>query len=200
MNNSVRLIIGALLALPVAGGLFFIMQYMIATADPQIDDSNTTKLADIHMPEVEIETNINEKKPDKPDDPEEPPPEFETPDVDVDLDVELVNVAPAAQIELNISGSGISASDGEFLPIMKAPAIYPRRASERGIEGYCTVEYTVTAAGSVRDPVVVDCSSPVFERASIKAALKFKYKPRVVDDEAIEVPGVQNRFLYELEE
>ncbi|MDA0651131.1 MAG: energy transducer TonB, partial [Proteobacteria bacterium] len=32
-----------------------------------------------------------------------------------------------------------------------------------------------------------------------KASEKFKYKPRVVDGEAIEVAGVQNKFTYELE-
>ena len=46
-RNFTRLIFGALLAIPVAGGLFFIMQYLIATADPKIDDSKTRKVADI---------------------------------------------------------------------------------------------------------------------------------------------------------
>ena len=36
-RNLIRLIIGAVLAVPVAGGLFFIMQYLIASADPKID-------------------------------------------------------------------------------------------------------------------------------------------------------------------
>ena len=70
-RNFVRLIIGGLLAIPVAGGLFFIMQYLIASADPKIDDKKQTKLADIFMPEREIETQI-EQKPDKVDDPEQP--------------------------------------------------------------------------------------------------------------------------------
>jgi len=46
-RNLFRLLIGGLLAIPVAGGLFFIMQYLIASADPKIDDSKTRKLADI---------------------------------------------------------------------------------------------------------------------------------------------------------
>ncbi len=75
MNNISRLFFGALLAIPVAGGLFFIMQYLIATADPEIDETKTRKLADIHMPEREIETNVKEQKPDKVEDPEEPPPD-----------------------------------------------------------------------------------------------------------------------------
>ena len=199
-RNFIRLIIGGLLALPVAGGLFFIMQYLIASADPKIDDSKQRKLADIHMPEREIETNVNEQKPDKVDDPEEPPPDLSTPDVDMDMDVEVINIAPQASIDVEIDSTGLSASDGEYLPIVKVAPIYPRRAQTRGISGYCIVEYTVTSSGAIRDPVAVDCQpAGVFEKASVKASLKFKYKPRVVDGEAIEVAGVQNKFTYELE-
>ncbi len=200
-RNLFRLIIGALLAIPVAGGLFFIMQYLIATADPKIDDSKQRKLADIHMPEREIETNVKEAKPDKVEDPEEPPPDLDTPDVDMDMDVEVVNTAPRAQVDVEISSSGMATSDGEYLPIVKVAPIYPRRAQTRGITGYCIVEYTVTTSGAIRDPRAVDCQPEgVFESASLKAAEKFKYKPRVVDGEAIEVAGVQNKFTYELEQ
>ena len=152
------------------------------------------------MPEREIETNI-EQKPDKIDDPEEPPPDLDTPDVDMDMDVEVVNIAPQAQVDVSIGTGGGLTNDGEYLPIVKVAPIYPRRAQTRGISGYCIVEYTVTASGAIRDPVAVDCDpSGVFEKASVKASLKFKYKPRVVDGEAIEVPGVQNKFTYELEQ
>ncbi len=200
-RNFIRLIIGAALAIPVAGGLFFIMQYLIASADLQLDDSKARKVADIHMPERAIETNLAEQKPDKPDDPEEPPPDLDTPDIDMDVNVEAVNMAPNTGVDVAIAGTGgLSASDGEYLPIVKVAPIYPRRAQTRGIEGYCIVEYTVTKSGSIRDPQAVDCQpSGIFERASLKASLKFKYKPRVVDGEAIEVAGVQNKFTYELE-
>lgn len=200
-RNLFRLFIGALLAVPVAGGLFFIMQYLIAMADPKIDDSKQRRLADIHMPEREIETNLKEQKPDKVDDPEEPPPDLDTPDVDMDMDVEVINLAPAAQVDVSISSSGMATGDGEYLPIVKVAPIYPRRAQTRGISGYCIVEYTVTASGAIRDPKAVDCEpAGVFEKASVKASLKFKYKPRVVDGVAIEVGGVQNKFTYELEQ
>jgi len=112
-----------------------------------------------------------------------------------------VNMAatPKQQVKIS-SGLGLSASDGEYLPIVKVAAVYPRRAQTRGITGYCIVEYTVTTSGATRDPVAVDCQpAGVFDRASVKAALKFKYKPRVIDGEAVEVAGVRNRFIYELE-
>ena len=200
-RNLIRLIIGAVLAVPVAGGLFFIMQYLIASADPKIDDSKQRKLADIHMPDREIETNVSEKKPDKVDDPEEPPPDMATPDLNMDMSVEVVNMAPAAAVDVSINSSGMASGDGEYLPIVKVAPIYPRRAQTRGISGYCIIEYTVTTSGAIKDPVAVDCQPEgVFEKASLKASLKFKYKPRVVDGEPIEVAGVQNKFTYELEQ
>ena len=153
------------------------------------------------MPEREIETNLKEQKPDKVEDPEEPPPDLDTPDVDMDMDVEVLNVAPTAQVDVSIESSGMSSGDGEYLPIVKVAPIYPRRAQTRGITGYCIVEYTVTASGAIRDPKAVDCQpAGVFDAASVKAATKFKYKPRVVDGVAIEVGGVQNKFTYELEQ
>jgi protein TonB len=199
-RNIIRLIIGASLAVPVAGGLFFIMQYLIASADPKIDSEKQRRLADIHMPEREIESQV-EQKPDKVDDPDEPPPDLDTPDIDMDMDVDVVNTAPQASVDVDIGVGGGLSNDGEYLPIVKVAPIYPRRAQTRGISGYCIVEYTVTTSGAIRDSRAVDCQpSGVFEKASVKASLKFKYKPRVIDGEPIEVPGVQNKFTYELEQ
>jgi periplasmic protein TonB len=200
-RNVVRLFLGGLLALPVAGGLFFVMQYLIASADPDIDHSKATKLADILMPEREIETQI-EQKAEKVEDPEEPPPDLDAPDLDMDSEsLDVVNIAPQTQVDISVTTGTMTQGDGEYLPIVKVAPIYPRRAQSRGITGYCIVEYTVTTSGAIRDPRAVDCQpSGVFDDASVKAALKFKYKPRVVDGVAIEVPGVQNKFTYELED
>ncbi|MHA7815921.1 MAG: energy transducer TonB [Pseudohaliea sp.] len=198
-NSLVRSLVGALVAVPVALGLFFLMQALI-DREYQQEDVKNRKIADIVVPEREIDINVKETKPEKVEDPEEPPPEMEPMEVDFDTDLNVANVAPGASVDVSISSSGMSAGDGEYLPIVKVAPIYPRRAQTRGITGYCIVEYTVTKSGSIRDPRPVDCEpSGVFERASVKAAEKFKYKPRVVDGEAIEVAGVQNKFTYELE-
>jgi protein TonB len=198
-NSLVRSLLGALVAVPVALGLFFLMQALI-DREYQQEDIKNRKIADIVVPEREIDINVKETKPEKVEDPEEPPPEMEPMEVDFDTDLNVANIAPGASVDVSISSSGMAAGDGEYLPIVKVAPIYPRRAQTRGITGYCIVEYTVTKSGSIRDPRPVDCEpSGVFERASVKAAEKFKYKPRVVDGEPIEVAGVQNKFTYELE-
>ena len=79
--------------------------------------------------------------------------------------------------------------------------MYPRRAQTRGIEGYVILEFVVTKTGSVRDPVVIEAKPPgIFNRAALQAALKFKYKPKVVNGEPIDVAGVQNRITFELQD
>ena len=200
--NYLRVLIGAGLAAVVTTGLFYLMPLLIEMADKSLDDSPAMKIADITMPDRDIEVNTKEAKPDKPDDPEEPPPDLDQPEIDdVDVNPDAINMSPNMSGDLKIGlGAGLGGADGEYLPIVKVAPMYPRRANSRGVEGYCTVEYTVTKSGSIRDPVAVDCQPKgYFERASVKAAAKFKYKPRVIDGDAIDVLGVQNRFTYELE-
>lgn len=199
--NYLRVLIGAGFAAVVTTGLFYLMPLLIEMADKTLDEKPAMKIADITMPDREIETNVKEAKPDKPDDPEEPPPDLDQPELDdVDINPDALNMSPQSTLAVKIGLGGFGSADGEYLPIVKVAPMYPRRANSRGIEGYCTVEYTVTKTGAIRDPVAVDCNPKgYFERASVKAAGKFKYKPRVVDGEAIDVLGVQNRFTYELE-
>ena len=202
MPATLRSVLGAVAAVPIALGLFYLMQSLIDTQFEQ-EDVKTRKIADIVVPDKVIETNLKEVLPEKVEDPDEPPPDMEPLDFDTDLDMSTANMAPTVAVTVNINASGLSSGDGEYLPIVKVAPIYPRRAQTRGITGYCIVTYTVTTTGAIRDPYVEnesDCTPKgIFERASLKAALKFKYKPRVVDGEAIEVAGVQNKFTYELE-
>ena len=199
MGSSGRVVVGAVFSIPVALALFLIMQSLI-NKDYEQEDIKARKIADIVVPDKTIETNFKEVLPEKIEDPEEPPPDLEPIQFDTQLDMNVANTAPTTGISINLSSSGMSSGDGEYLPIVKVAPIYPRRAQTRGISGYCIVEYTVTKTGSIRDPFAVDCQPKgVFERASVKASLKFKYKPRVVDGEPIEVAGVRNKFTYELE-
>ena len=42
-------------------------------------------------------------------------------------------------------------------------------------------------------------TTSVFDRAAIAAAEQFKYQPRVQDGVAVDVHGVRNRFVFELD-
>jgi outer membrane transport energization protein TonB (TC 2.C.1.1.1) len=176
------------------------MHFLILRNMTEPQEAEEFKIPDITMPEREITTEYDTRKPDKPDEPEEPPPdlpepEFDNPDVNTEI-----SFAPQIDTGVQIAGIGGFNSDGDYLPIVKVSPKYPSRALNRGLEGYCTVEYTVTSSGETRDITVVDCPDTVFASASVKAAQKFKYKPKVVDGEPIEVPGVRNRFTFQMGE
>lgn len=102
----------------------------------------------------------------------------------------------------DFGGFGAQA-DGDFLPIVRVAAQYPRRAMQQGIEGYAIVELTVGADGTVSPGsiTVVDAAPQgVFDKEAQKAAAKFKYKPRVVNGVAQPVSGVRYRFSFNLAE
>ena len=100
----------------------------------------------------------------------------------------------------NLPGQNLAFSNAEYLPIVKVAPVYPQAALRRRLEGVCTVAYNVTTTGSVKDVQVMQCDYEEFHRPSLEAALKFKYKPRVIDGKAVEVPGVRNKFTYVIEQ
>ena len=202
-GSSLRYGSGFALGLVITLFLFWFMQYMIVTADRSLDESSRGSLVDFVRVQRDETIERKQRKPEKPPEPDAPPPQPPTPQLD-NLDPTAEKIAiQAAPVETDIEMSGgfsLGVGEGDYLPIVKVAPIYPRRAQTRGITGYCIVEYTVTKTGSIRDPFAVDCQPKgIFERASLKASEKFKYKPRVVDGEPIEVAGVQNKFTYELE-
>ena len=87
----------------------------------------------------------------------------------------------------------------QYLPISKQAPDYPQRALDKGIEGDCTVEYSVTPQGKVDNPKIVGNCHPAFIRPSLVAAATFRYQPRLVDGQAVTVPGVRNTFHYKIQ-
>ena len=87
----------------------------------------------------------------------------------------------------------------QYLPISKQAPDYPQRALDKGIQGDCTVEYSVTPQGTVDNPKVVGYCHPAFIRPSLVAAATFRYQPRVIDGQAVTVPGVRNTFHYKIQ-
>jgi len=107
---------------------------------------------------------------------------------------------PAKDPKIDFVGLGGHA-DGDYLPLVRVEPQYPRRAQERGIEGYAVVELTVSPDGSVpAESVVVVEAEPagIFDANSVKAAQKFKYKPKVVNGVGQTVTGVRYRFTFNL--
>lgn len=186
----------------VTASLLFTMQYLIASGRSALTETRDFHFVDFVRVEREESISRKKPKPKKPPTPDQPPPDMPQPKQDaVDPTMGVIGVSPVStSLDMSVGGFGLAVADGDYLPIVKVAPIYPRRALSRGIEGHVIVEFTVTRAGTVRDPVVVESTSSVFERAALAAVLKFKYKPRVVDGEPIEVAGVRNKITFVLED
>ncbi|WP_339862004.1 energy transducer TonB [Paremcibacter congregatus] len=198
-----RYSLATIFAILITFSLFWGMQYLIAldsNAKKEKIEGQKVEIGEVRQAQ-EIEQKI--RKPDKPEEADTPP---ETPEMDMDTNIDNVNtgieigMAPVTA-EVSVSGGGgFAASDGDYLPIVKVAPVYPRRAQERGLSGYVIVEFTVTKLGTVVDAKVVESTNSVFDRNAIKAALKFKYKPKVVDGVPIDVAGVLHKITFEMAE
>ena len=203
-DGITRLAIGLILGVFVTLGLLWTMQNLIERADRSLDEGGRGHLVDFVRLKRSEAIQRRQAKPKKPPTPDNPPPQPPTPRLDnLDPTAEKIAISAApVSTDIDLSGGGFSLGigEGDYLPIVKVAPIYPQRALSRGVEGYCVVEYTVTKLGAIRDPYVIEsqCTSSLFHRASMQAALKFKYKPRVMDGVAIDVPGVRNQFTYEI--
>ena len=204
-GNIVRMMVGIVIGVVVTAALFWFMQYLIETADRELNEGASGHLVDFVRLKRDERVKRRQLKPKKPPPPDAHPPQPPTPQLDsLNPNAEKIAIS-AAPVETDIEMSGgfsLGVGEGDYLPIVKVAPIYPQRALARSIEGYCVVQYVVTKSGTIRDPFVVEdqCTSSLFHRASVQAAMKFKYKPRVLDGVAVEVPGVQNKFTYEIQE
>ena len=195
-----RYAISIVLGASVTFALLFVMQLLIATGRGAITEARAFRIVDFVRVERQSIVETKKEKPEKPPEPEQAP-DMPSPDMldSFDSSMAVSMSSPVINASLNIGGVGFGVSDGEYLPIVKVAPIYPARAASRGLEGYVILEFTVTRAGTVRDVFVVESTSSIFERAATTAAYKFKYKPRVIDGEPVEVPGVRNKITFVLE-
>jgi len=198
-----RYAISIAVGISVTLSLLFIMQLLIEHAEDAIVKDRTRYELDFVRIKRNETLNTEDLTPEKPQKPPELPPELPPQDLDnIDPSAPTINIAPPpASTNIDIGGpGGMNIAEGDYLPIVRVAPIYPARALSRGVEGYVDMSFTVTATGTVKDPIVEYSTSSLFERAATRAVLKFKYKPRVVDGVPVEVVGVKTRISFRIEE
>ena len=198
----VRVTFSAFLGALITVSLLWVMHYLIATGVTAFSEEQSFRFVDFVRVQRDERTQVKDDRVERPPEPQAPPPM--QPDRQLDnLDTvggSVIGVsAPRVDHDVSLGRDGFF-SDGEYMPIVQVAPQYPRRAAERGLEGYVTLEFVVTRQGTVRDPVVIESSSSMFDRAAIDAVMRFRYRPRVIDGEPVEVPGVRFRITFELED
>ena len=192
------LILGVLISL----GLFFLMQSLIDSGEQNTNASSEGQIMEfIRIREDETLSIKDRRKPQKPKPPKEPPPppklivekqvkptmnriKIEIPNID------LPSIAGGGPFLGNWAGNPLA--EGDVLPIVRIDPQWPREALVEGIEGYVVVEVTIGADGSVKDVRVIQ-SEPrrMFDRNVIRAVLKWKFKPRIINGVPVERKAIQ---------
>ena len=196
-----RYLSAVVLAIGVTFSLIFIMSQLIASGNPVMTDEAAGQIVDFVRIKQDETVRTKDRKVEKPEKPEVPPPAMPKHQMDPLKINNRVDAGFSFNTALDISADSLATGDGDYLPIVKVAPEYPRRALQRGIEGYVVVEFLVTKLGTVENVVVIEANPPgYFERAAIKAASRFKYKPKVINGEPVDVAGVRNKITFQLEE
>jgi protein TonB len=192
MRFLVAIVSGVVMALL----LFLLMHALIGGRDGFQRPEDTGRVVDfVRVRADEIVQTRERQVPKKPPPPDKPPPppqlqtqapqqqvkqvlDIETPDISVGFTGGPV-VAAGWQ-------AGDNMGDGDIIPIVRIEPSYPRDAALKGIEGYVKVMLTILPDGSVGEARVIDANPPrIFNREAIRAVLRWKFKPRIVDGQAV---------------
>jgi protein TonB len=182
--------------------LFLLMQSLISPAKDDLLDKPRQRVADFLMPAHQLNLIQQIEKPEKPELVEQPPMPMDLPQQEqASPDNVRLEVAPLnANLDIQLGGIGLGTGDGEYLPLVRPPPVYPRYALKRGLEGYVIVEFTVTQAGAVISPRIIEGNPPgVFDNAALQALKRYKYKPKMVDGAPVNVAGVRQKFTFKLD-
>ncbi|MXZ43562.1 MAG: energy transducer TonB [Gammaproteobacteria bacterium] len=183
--------------------LLYIMQAVIAIDKNPLNEAPKIRIMEFARLIEDVAPEIKKTEMEPPPPVEELPPDIPKVEHDqsgVGQDVSDWNF-DAPDLGLDQLGAGSWDQDGDYMPWFKPEPEYPTRALQRGLSGYVIVKFDVTEEGTVENPVVVEAKPPgIFDRSAIRAALKFKYKPKILNGEPVRVRDVHNRIKYELEE
>jgi protein TonB len=126
----------------------------------------------------------------------------------IDILPPTVGASGAALSGLSFGGGGggrgggmAAAADRDVVPLVRIEPDYPARAAQRGIEGYAVVQFTITPAGTVKDPIVIDAEPDgVFDSAAVAAVSRWKYNPKMEGGVAVERRGIRVKLAFKLEQ
>ena len=201
MNSGFRYLISVTIAIIVTLSAFYLMHKLISGATG--DRESLEPPPGIRFGPVDLDDTITReerRKPEPPPPPETPPPPPQMEIAEVEQVTQQMPDIDMPDLNLSMTGSGPMlgnvgmnrTEEGDIVPLVRIQPQYPRDAAMNQIEGFVTVEFTITETGSVTGPRVIDSSPPrVFDRAAMRAILRWKFKPRIIDGVAVQRTATQ---------
>jgi len=212
LRMTIRFGLSAVVGVFVTLFLFYVMQALIQSSEKVLKEDELGNLVNFVRVKQEPKLERRQRKLKKPPPPDEPPPNLPPQNFNVSIDNAGFSMQQMdISVNADIFGGGFGISDGDYLPIVKVQPQYPRRAVSRELSGWVIVEFTVTEQGTVSNPFVVEnCGSTtqqptecvdsphsIFDSAATKAALRFKYKPKIMNGKPVATAGVRTKIIFE---
>ena len=192
---GMRYSVSALAGASVAIFMLWLMQLLVTSPTQQLPVAESAQLIDFVRLKREERVELKERKPPPPPEKATPPPRPR-----MNLQSEIQPVSPRLDMAMNLDvplnfgdGPSIGAMaavqvDSSFIPLSRQPPQYPYKAARRGIEGWVRVSFDVTETGGVENVEVIESDPPgTFDKAATQAVYRWRFKPRIVNGEA--VPG-----------
>jgi len=197
--SSLRFPLALVFGLLLNGTMFYVL-YKLTNVSFNIEVRQATR---IEFTRTRRDTDTQTRREEKVER-EPPPPTPEVPSISAnagDIGKATVSLTPRIDTKSALVGMKLSAgSDRDVVPLVRINPEYPQRALQRGVEGWVTVQFTITETGAVADAIVVDASPKgLFEDNAIKAILRWRYNPKVEDGVPVVRKGVQTILRFQLE-
>ncbi|MGK0266688.1 MAG: protein TonB [Maricaulis sp.] len=200
--QSLRMPLILPLAAVITVGLFLMMRQLI-------DIGPVHPVQEVDAPDIVIKFAPIDTPPDRdfeiihvdPVAPPPPPPPLDRQAGPVDPATSTVNYVLPEIGRTEISGPGsIVVADREPVPVVRVQPVYPMRAAERRLEGQCTLLFDITPQGTTANIRTLDCSSSLFESASLNAVARWRYNPQVEAGEPVMYRGATTQLVFRLDE
>jgi protein TonB len=199
--HALRIPIAAFAGALFTASMFWVLWSLIETS---FDIDDRAVAARVEFSRMRRDTEVATKRDEKVER-ERPPPTPQTPRMAFSaggIDNNVAQLSPVVDARGAMSRMTMTAgSDRDVIPLVRINPDYPPRALSRGLEGWVQVQFTITATGTVKDPVVVDAMPKnIFDDAALKAIARWRYNPKVENGVAVERVGVQTRIVFQLEQ
>lgn len=198
MQTLQRFTAPALNAIAITAALLYLMFALIDLSEPELTASPGFKIPPIHhsVEDAKLQPLIIKPKPLVE---IEEPPKVDKPTQIVDLEIDNKTTWVEPQFKRK-TGALAQPLDNQLVQVLAYPAVYPRAAITRGIEGYAVVGFSVSKSGAVFDAFIIESEpSTVFDRAALNAIKKFKYKAKMKGGKPVTSDGQRYLFSFKLE-
>jgi protein TonB len=199
--HALRVPIAAFAGALFTSSMFWLLWGLVGASFEVGDRAEATRIEFTRMRrDTEVATRRDERV-----ERERPPPTPETPRLAFSaggVENNVAHLTPIVDARGAMSRMAMSAgSDRDVIPLVRINPDYPQRALARGLEGWVQVQFTITATGIVKEPVVVNAEPKnIFDDAALKAIARWRYNPKVESGVPVERVGVQTRIVFQLEQ